>query len=203
MALRGRAIAGGAALLVGAGAALFYLREKNSETPDYEPLALDGRFSLRLYSPYLIAETVQRGSREEALGKGFQLLADYIFAKSRGSFARTEDRRKIAMTAPVTAEPAGSGEWRISFVMPARRSRASLPPTGPGVAISERPERVMAAVRFAGGATPERMAQQEARLRDWMELEGHRAAGPAEYAFYNSPLIPGPLRRNEVMIPVA
>lgn len=203
MAKRGRAIAGGAALLVGAGAAFFYLREKNSETPDYEPLAVDGRFSVRLYSPYLVAETVQRGSREAALAKGFRLLADYIFAKSRGSIAIADGGRRIAMTAPVTAEPAGSGEWRISFVMPARYSRATLPPPGPEVSIAERSERTVAALRFSGVATPERLADQEAMLREWLEMEGHRAAGPPEYAFYNSPLIPGPLRRNEVMIPIA
>jgi len=40
-------------------------------------------------------------------------------------------------------------------------------------------------------------------LRGWMQANGLAAGGEAEHAYYNSPLMPGPLRRNEVMIAIA
>ncbi len=191
---KARAILGAVAAL-SAGATLFYLRERNSETPDYDLLDEDGAFSLRLYETYLVAETVRRGTRNEALDRGFAILAAYIFAKGRRG-------PKIAMTAPVTAEAADSDSWRISFVMPAKWTRASLPEPGPGVTISERRERKVAVIKFSGVNSPDLVAAKEADLRDWIAGNEWAVTGDAEYAFYNSPFIPGPLRRNEVMIPV-
>jgi hypothetical protein len=43
----------------------------------------------------------------------------------------------------------------------------------------------------------------EARLRDWIATQRLMPSGEAEFAFYDAPMIPGPLRRNEVLIPVA
>ena len=84
--------------------------------------------------------------------------------------------------------------------MPARYSRATLPPPGPGVVLTELPARTIAAVRFAGRAGDALLARQEEALRGWLRARGRAAAGPSEHAFYNSPMIPGPLRRNEVLI---
>ena len=61
----------------------------------------------------------------------------------------------------------------------------------------------MAALRFSGSASDRDLALMEARLRDWMRHERLMPAGEAEFAFYDAPMIPGPLRRNEVLIPVA
>ena len=41
---------------------------------------------------------------------------------------------------------------------------------------------------------------QEDRLRGWLAKRGVKSNGEPEYAFYNSPMIPGPLRRNEVWL---
>lgn len=87
--------------------------------------------------------------------------------------------------------------------MPARYSRKTLPTPPPGVTIEEVPGRRLAAVRFAGVADDGDLAGKEAELRQWIEAQGLKAVGPAEFAFYNSPMIPGPLRRNEVLIPVS
>jgi len=55
-------------------------------------------------------------------------------------------------------------------------------------------------VSFAGRATDRLLAEQEDRLRGWLAKRGIKAGGEPEYAFYNSPMIPGPLRRNEVWL---
>jgi hypothetical protein len=40
-------------------------------------------------------------------------------------------------------------------------------------------------------------------LRAWLLGQGIVPEGEAEFAFYDAPMVPGPLRRNEVLIPVA
>lgn len=181
----------GATALIGAGA--FYLNERSSEQPPFTPVERDGAIELRDYPELLVAETVAMGERKRALDSGFDKLFGYIFAKSRGG-------ERIAMTAPVLSDDRG-GEWRTRFVMPAKYDRATLPPPGPAVAIATRPARRVAAIRFAGRADDRMLAEREAALRAWMAGRDLRAGG-VEHAFYNSPFIPGPLRRNEVMIEV-
>jgi len=51
-----------------------------------------------------------------------------------------------------------------------------------------------------GRANDRLLSEQEDRLRGWLAKRGIKAGGEPEYAFYNSPMIPGPLRRNEVWL---
>ena len=61
----------------------------------------------------------------------------------------------------------------------------------------------MAAVRFAGNGGAADLSTREAQLRAWLAAQGIVPEGEAEFAFYDAPMVPGPLRRNEVLIPVA
>jgi hypothetical protein len=188
-------VAAGIGAAIAGGAAFFYARELATEKPSFELIDQDGACSIRRYPALIVAETVRRGRRESALRSGFGVLADYIFAESREGEA-------IAMTAPVLAERSGEG-WRVRFVMPGKWTRASLPEPGPGVAIADVPPRTVAAIRFAGRASDADLVREEATLRGWLLRRGLRGSQKAEHAFYNSPLIPGPLRRNEVLIALA
>ena len=195
------------ALLLG-GAAVYYLREKQTEEPDYRTLVTDGDYQIRDYPAITVAETVVDGPRKTALGDGFRLLADYIFAKSR-------DGEALPMTVPVTQD-AGSpmasdpplfddgleGGWRTRFVMPEGRSSDDLPEPPEGIALVEMPPRKIAVVQFAGRADDRSLAEQEDRLRGWLARRGETSEAEPEYAFYNSPMIPGPLRRNEVWLAI-
>ena len=196
----------GVALL--GGAAVYYLREKQTEEPDYRPLATDGDFQIREYPAMTVAETVVQGPRKAALGQGFEIIADYIFAKSRTG-------EKIEMTVPVmqdSGDPMASdpplfddqleGAWRTRFVMPAGRSADDLPEAPEGVELVDLPPRKVAVVSFAGRADDRMLADAEDRLRGWLARNGEKSAAEPEYAFYNSPVIPGPLRRNEVWLAV-
>lgn len=188
-------ILAGVAGVAAAGAAWMYFREKSIETPDHETIEADGPFEIRRYPALIVAETRQHGSRDRALGNGFGLLADYIFAESR-------EGEEIAMTAPVFAVPTGR-DWTIRFVMPRAHAREDLPAPGRGVAIAEVPARTVAALRFGGRADDKLIVAREAELRDRLAERGITAVGPIEHAFYDSPIMPGPLRQNEVMVEIA
>lgn len=179
----------GLATLVTGGLGLY---EQNLEQPVYMVVEKDGAFELRDYSAVLVAETAVSGERSLALKTGFQRLATYIFGNKR---------EKIAMTAPVFSDCA-EGAWRTRFVMPARFTPATLPDMPDGVTAADLPARRMAVVRFAGLGSGPRLAEQEARLRGWLTARGLEATGDVVIAFYNSPFVAPPFRRNEVMIAV-
>ena len=197
------AVVAGAALI---GGAIYVLQERQTEEARFRALKTDGDFQIRDYGAMTVAETVVQGARKAALGKGFEIIANYIFAKSR-------DGEKIAMTVPVTqdsGDPMASdpplfdddmeGAWRTRFVMPAGRAADDLPKPPDGVELVNLPARKMAVVRFSGRADDKMLTEQEDRLRGWLARDGETAGGEPEYAFYNSPVIPGPLRRNEVWL---
>ena len=196
--------AAGAALT--AGAMLYYLREKATEEPDYRTLRTDGDFQIRSYPEIVIAETIVHGPRQQALGEGFRRLADYVFAKSRPG-------EPLAMTAPVVqdaGDPMASdpplfddelaGGWRTRFVMPAGRATDDLPEPPDDIELVTIPPRRVAVVSFSGRPDDRDLAGQEDRLRGWLARHGEKSEAEPEYAFYNSPMIPGPLRRNEVWL---
>jgi hypothetical protein len=61
----------------------------------------------------------------------------------------------------------------------------------------------MAAVRFSGRTTDGTILGQRRRLEDWVRSRSLTARGEPIFAYYNDPLTPGPLRRNEVLLEVA
>ncbi len=192
-----RWIAAGAGLAV-VGAAAVYAQYRQTEEPEYALARADEDFELRDYPPLVVAEVSNSGSRERASGSSFRRLAAYIFAQDR-----PEGGERIAMTAPVLQDETQPGEWRMRFVMPSKYSLTTLPPAPADITLSEMPARRMAAIRFSGNGSASDLALMEARLRDWMMAQRLMPAGEAEYAFYDAPMVPGPLRRNEVLIPVA
>ena len=196
--------AAGAALT--AGAVLYYLREKATEEPDYRALRTDGDFQIRSYPEIVIAETIVHGPRRRALSDGFRRLSDYLFAKSRPG-------EPLAMTVPVVqdaGDPMASdpplydddleGGWRTRFVMPAGRATDDLPEPPDEIELMAIAPRRVAVVSFAGRPDDRDLAGQEDRLRGWLARHGEKSEAEPEYAFYNSPMIPGPLRRNEVWL---
>jgi hypothetical protein len=196
-------VAVGAAALI--GGALYYFREKSTGEPDFRPLETDGDHQIRGYPALTVAETVVEGSRRDALDKGYRILADYLAARSR-------DGDKLEFSVPVVqdgGDPMASdpplfdddlegAAWRTRFVMPAGAEELPDPPEG--IALVELPPRRVAVVSFSGRATDGLLKEQEDRLRGWLAKRGEKSDAEPEYAFYNSPIIPGPLRRNEVWL---
>ncbi|WP_309610377.1 heme-binding protein [Sphingomonas sp.] len=197
---------GAAGAVLTAGAVLYYLREKATEEPDYRALRTDGDFQIRSYPEIVTAETIVHGARGRALGEGFRRLSDYLFAKSRPG-------TPLAMTVPVVQDAGDpmatepplfddemEGGWRTRFVMPAGRATDDLPEPPDEIELVTIPPRRVAVVSFAGRPDDRDLAGQEDRLRGWLARHGEKSEAEPEYAFYNSPMIPGPLRRNEVWL---
>ncbi|MCZ8368996.1 MAG: heme-binding protein [Porphyrobacter sp.] len=193
----GRWIAAGIGLAT-VGAAAVYAQYRQTEQPEFALFRADADFELRDYPALVVAEVSNTGSRESASGASFRRLAAYIFASDRPAGGE-----KIAMTAPVLQDETRPGEWRMRFVMPSKYTLATLPPAPSDIRLTQMPARRMAAIRFSGNGSGRDLALMEARLRDWIITQGLMPAGEAEFAFYDAPMVPGPLRRNEVLIPVA
>lgn len=185
MQLNPKLVGAGVAAAVAAGIGYMLLARQEE---GFETLEREGAFSVRDYPRLRVAETISQGMRESALALGFVALADYLSGTARG---------------PIFADGDEDGRgWRTRMVIPARADQ-SFPEPGEDVTVRDLPARRIAAVRFNGEATEDELHAQEDALRDWMRAHRLRAAGPVEHAFYNAPFTPGPLRRNEVLIPLA
>lgn len=184
------------------------------EEARYERIEGDGAIEIRDYAPMIVAETLVEGDRDSAINRGFRAIADYIFGNNLGArkVAMTapvlqQPGEKIAMTVPVTQEAVGpdtAPRWRVSFVMPAGSSLATLPvPKNASVTLRELPPRRFAAIRFSGIAWQSSLDKQTEALRDWMSARALVPLAAPTYAFYNPPWTLPFLRRNEVLIEIA
>jgi len=180
------------------------------EEAKYTVLEKDGRFELRQYEPYIVAETFVEGDFKEVGDVAFRRLYGYISGNNRkkeeiamtAPVTQEADSQKIAMTAPVGQEQV-DGRWRITFVMPAQYTMETLPqPLDPDVTLRKEPGRLIAAIRYSGTWSRRRYMEQEVRLREWIQARGLQQVGQPIFARYNPPFMPWFLRRNEVLIPV-
>ena len=143
----------------------------------------------------IVADTFVEGEFSEAGNMGFRRLADYTSGNNR----LKQDK---AMTAPVGQEQV-SGKWRITFMMPAEYTLATLPePLEAAVTLREVPGRLLAAIRYSGTWSQSRYQTREDRRREWIKDNQLKQIGPPIFARYNAPFMPWFLRRNEVLIPV-
>lgn len=180
------------------------------EEAKYTLVEKDGDFEIRDYAPQIVAETLVEGEPEDAGSQAFRRLFRYITGNNR-----TES--KIAMTAPVSQEPAGQeiamtapvgqqavgDSWAVSFMMPASYDLASLPePLDPSVYLRELPARRMAVVRYSGSWSRQSYREQLARLGEWLARRKLQPAGEPVWARYDAPFKPWFLRRNEILYPL-
>jgi effector-binding domain-containing protein len=180
------------------------------EEAKYKVISKTKNFELRDYPSHIVAETVVNGTLKEAGNKAFNRLFDYISGKNRS-------RAKIAMTAPVSQEPAGEeiamtapvgqqrakGGWLVSFTMPMSYTLDTLPvPNDPDVRLRQIPARRMASVRYSGTWSEKRYLRYRQELESWIKKNGFRILGEPVWARYNPPFTPWFLRRNEILIPV-
>ena len=181
-----------------------------TEEPPHQTLVKDGKFELRQYEPVIVAEVEISGDMRRAGNSGFRPLADFIFGNntSRSKIDMTAPvtrvkSEKIEMTAPVTRTPSDDDAWTVAFVMPSEWTLETLPvPNNPDVSIREVPGELMATVQFSGAGRERTFAQKQTSLESWLVDQGYEATGAPRYAGYDAPWVPGPFRRNEVMIPV-
>ena len=179
------------------------------EKPDYKVIQSEQNIEIRQYEPMIIAEVEVDGKREDAIGDGFRLLADYIFGNntvqqviSMTAPVQQKENQKIAMTAPVQQQSTGKS-WRMSFVMPSKYSVDSLPePNNNRVRLKGILAKKFVVIEFSGTNSNENVTEHENQLMNYIEANQIKINGSPKYAFYNPPWSLPFLRRNEVMIEI-
>jgi effector-binding domain-containing protein len=200
-------IAFGAVVLL--GAALWGPIVSNVEQPKYQVIESSGNIEIRDYAPMIVAEAEVAGDRRDAIGKGFRIIADYIFGNNTAAQkvpmtapVTQQGSEKIAMTAPVTQQ--GDGNiWRVRFVMPSSYTMEALPkPNNPAVKLKEIGAKRYAAIRFSGMADEDSLKRRTKELNAFIRAKNLTPLSAPTYAFYNPPWTLPFLRRNEVMVEI-
>ena len=181
----------------------------NVEKPDYKVIQSEQNIEIRQYEPMIIAEVEVDGKREDAIGDGFRLLADYIFGNntvqqviSMTAPVQQKENQNIAMTAPVQQQSTGKS-WRMSFVMPSKYSMDSLPvPNNNHVRLKGILAKKFVVIEFSGTNSNENVTAHENQLMNYIEENQIKINDSPKYAFYNPPWSLPFLRRNEVMIEI-
>ncbi|KAB0680736.1 SOUL family heme-binding protein [Aureimonas leprariae] len=193
-------IVGGAVVAIGGAAYVAKKFYDHTEEPDYDVVRRDGDIEVRDYDAMVVAETVKSGYHEKARKDGYLTLSDYISAHNRPG-------KKITMTVPVLqqlSESEGQTKgWAIRFVMPKKYSTATLPaPGGNDVRLKDVAPKRVVAIRFNGNFSASLASKKLMTLYNYIADENLKQKGDPEYAFYNPPLVPGFLKRNEILIEI-
>ena len=174
------------------------LTQPSAETIPYGIKGTTGEIEFRHY-PALVLATADNSQNDA----GFNLLFAYISGSNKA-------RDKIPMTAPVITSqkipmtsPVVSNATSMSFVLPAGNTREETPdPLDSRVRIVTLPEREVAVIRFTGYASPQEVDAVTVRLQDGLKKAGIETVGQSFLMRYDTPWMPGFLRRNEVGIEV-
>jgi hypothetical protein len=177
--------------------AAWYLVPKFLETPTYKVVEKDRNIEVRYYESMLLQSVKVSGNQYKSLRQGFRPLVNYIGAKGR-------EGEKISMTAPVMQSLGNTNnEWIVSFSMPSKYSKKTLPEPNDKQVYSEQLKPIMAAViRFSGKTdrSGSLIKEKEKTLLNWLKNRDFKIVSKPKYLFYNDPSTPGFLRRNEVMV---
>jgi len=79
--------------------------------PEYTVEKKMDNFEIRVYEPWIVAETYVKGTQENVGDEAFRILAGYIFGGN-------SEKVKIEMTAPVTQQKVAEEEYLVQFYMP-------------------------------------------------------------------------------------
>ena len=180
------------------------------EEAKYEVIQKEKNFEVREYAPHILAETIVEGDLEDAGDKAFRRLFRYISGDNQSG-------DKVAMTAPVSQQPAGEKikmtapvtqqrvekDWVVSFMMPNSFTLETLPkPENPKITLRQVPARQIAAVRYSGFWSEKGYQKHKVELEEWIKEVNLTITGDPIWARYDPPFMPWFLRRNEILIPV-
>ena len=165
---------------------------EKTEQHKYQVIKTYDNFEIRKYEPAIFSSVNMRSKTyEESSGKGFRVLAGYIFGGNTSN-------ESIAMTSPVTME---LGETMImKFMVPKGYDMNSLPePNDKSIAFEQQDEKIIAAIRFDGWANNEKIAEFTELLKQALAKENLQHKNQFSYLGYNPPyeVIN---RRNEIVV---
>lgn len=192
------------------------------EEPGYEVVEKYDGFEVRDYDSYIVAQVEVDTDGRAGVNEGFRVLADYIFGNniSVSGLEEGKEFEEVAMTVPVTetvslesvAESIAmtapvtdfvEGDKRvIIFSMPSKYTLENLPkPVNDRVELVEVPAGKFAVKTVSGNGTRSKMEKALSELR--AELEKEEISYNMEsysFAYFDPPLTPWFLKRNEVLV---
>jgi hypothetical protein len=165
---------------------------RKTEQHAYKVLKVYEQFEVRKYEPALFSSVklANKGYKASS-GTGFRVLAGYIFGDNKKS-------EKIAMTTPVVMELGDS--TKMSFMVPKEYTLEQLPqPSNTNIVFEKQEEKIIAAIRFDGWASDEKIEQYTALLTQALIKEDLEHNSKFSFLGYNPPyeLVN---RRNEVVV---
>ena len=162
------------------------------EQHKYSVIKTYDSFEVRRYAKALFSSVkLNEKSYEEVSGKGFRVLAGYIFGNNVGN-------ETIAMTSPVAMEIGDSS--KMSFMVPAGYSLDNLPkPTDNKIYFEVKEEAIMAAIQFGGWASDEKIEEYKNKLIGELAKNQIQFTGSFTYLGYNPPYEIFN-RRNEIVV---
>lgn len=168
-----------------------------TEIQKYRVLSNLSNVEIRIYEPCVVAEISMKGQPNKVGNMAFGPLVGYI------------SKNNISMTSPVLQEARASeqgdptGEWVVSFVLPAGAKAHDLPiPQDSRVSLREIPEHMAAATTWTGSWKYSEVENRTESLLNVVAHNGYTVMGPARWARYDPPWKPWFARRNEVIIPI-
>lgn len=154
---------------------------------------LEDGVEVRKYENLTVAYTrISSKNYSDVAGKGFRRIAGYIFGGN-------EENKSIAMTAPVQMSFSDTSE--MMFFMPSSFKMSDLPfPSDSSVKLKQVKERIVAAYKFDGWASDEKIEQNKLKLINILEENGIEFdTNDFAYLGYNPPYQVVD-RRNEIIV---
>lgn len=163
-----------------------------TEQHAYKVLKIYKQFEIRKYEAALFSSVkMASNSYKETSSIGFRVLAGYIFGDNKKN-------EKIAMTTPVVMEMGDS--TKMLFKVPANYALNELPqPNNSAINFEKQDEKVMAAIRFDGWASDEKIKKYTALLKEALAQEKINHKNTFSYLGYNPPYEIFN-RRNEIVV---
>ncbi|NLC28690.1 MAG: heme-binding protein, partial [Campylobacteraceae bacterium] len=134
------------------------------DEPNYRVIQTNDLFEVRVYEPYVVAQTTVGGNFDDNGGMAFRKLFKYISGNNQLNTtipmtapviqeSREQKGEKIPMTAPVIQESdaANPNSSVYSFVMPLNSTLDTLPiPLDESISLKEIPAKKVAVRAFSG-----------------------------------------------------
>lgn len=164
------------------------------ESYPYQVLKKYDDFEIREYEASLFTSVkLSTNDYKKASSKGFSILAGYIFGGN-------DKKEKISMTSPVSLSMEDS--MTMMFLVPKNLKKDMLPqPNQSQIEFREEPAKKMAAIRFGGWASAEKLEKNKQKLIAALDAQGIQHKGNFSYLGYNPPFDLF-FRRNEVVVGV-
>ena len=163
-----------------------------TEQHKYQVLKSYGNVEIRKYEPAIFSSVMLgKNSYREISGKGFGILAGYIFGGN-------EKKENISMTSPVTMELGDS--TKMKFMVPKGYTMNSLPePNDKRIVFEQQNEKIIAAIQFDGWADNDKIEYYTEQLKSSLAKEHISHTNKFSYLGYNPPyeVIN---RRNEIIV---